>query len=427
MKSKVFLLIDAQSFYVSCERAFRAELRNKPVVVLSSNDGNLVALSAEAKRLGLRRGQPFFQVRKLVRTHGIWVFSSNYPLYYECSQRMMRSIAELAPCLEEYSIDEAFAEVSDQNIANLRAFALQLKVAVYRDTGIPVRIAAAPTKCLAKIGCELLKANAGYGDVLDLTSFTREELDTALASVAIEDVWGIGTKYAHFLRNYGIATACDLRDADSRWIRKHLTVVGARIQLELQGISCIPLETSRKPKRQIICAKSFGRPVVRLEELEEAACWYVARAAEKLRAQDSLCGRISVFVQTNPFDKEAEYYANEFTIDLPHPTGYTPNLFKQARRALAAIYRPGYHFKKVGVILSDITPLPVVQPDLFGEVSLGEHVRQMRLMAVIDALNGIFGQGTLVFAIQGFARTWRMRQDMLSQRYLSRWEEVLTI
>ena len=421
------MLADAAHFYVSCERVFQAALHNRPTVVLSNNDGCLVAVSPEAKKLGLKRGQPLFQCQKIIRAHDVQVFSSNYALYASLSTNMMRVVAELAPRLEIYSIDESFAELTGMAIEDFIEFGRTVQARVYQHTGIPIRVAIAATKCLTKIASELLKSDQRYHDVLDLTQFTQEQVDDALGQVAIEEVWGIGTKYARFLRNYGVQTAKDLRDADERWIKKYLTVVGARIQLELRGTSCIPLEVTRRPKQQIVCAKSFGRAITNRVEMEEAVSTYTARVAEKLREQDSLCGRITVFVRTNSFDTTIEQYVNEFTIDLPYPTAFTPDLIRHALKGLHAIYREGYQFKKAGVALSRITPLPILQPDLFGEVTLHEHEREMRLMAIVDAVNHIFGRDTLVFAIQGFARTWRMRQSLLSNRFTSRWDEILTI
>jgi DNA polymerase V len=427
MSRHVFALIDATSFYVSCERVFQAALHSRPTVVLSNNDGCIVALSSEAKQLGLKRGQPLFKHQELIRAHGVQVYSSNYSLYQELSARVMKVLGQFSPRLEVYSIDEAWLELTELAIDDLSEFGRTIKARVLQYTGIPVRVAIACTKCLSKIACELLKDDQQYGEVLDLTAFTSQQLDEALARVAIEDVWGIGPKYARFLRNYGIGTARDLRDADERWIRKYLTVVGARIQLELKGTSCFPVEVKRPPRQQIICAKSFGREITSLAELEEAVSTYTARVAEKLREQDGLSGRLTVFLRTNTFDTDSEQYANEFTIDLPHPTAFTPALTRQALSGLRAIYREGYRYKKAGVALSRITPLPVVQPDLFGEVSLDEHYQQARLMAIVDAINRIFGRDTLVFAVQGITRPWKMRQSHLSGRFTTRWDEILTI
>ena len=247
MRQRIFLLMDACQFYISCERVFGAALHKKPSIVLSNNDGNIVALSPEARALGLRRGQPFFQCQEIIREHGVLTYSSNYSLYGHMSANMMAVLREYCPRVEVYSIDEAFALITNLPIDDLTEFGQTLRQRIYQYTGLPVRIAIAPSKGLTKIGCELLKANPQYEDVLDLTAFTAQQLEQALTQVEIENVWGIGRKYARYLHNYGIVTARDLRDADERWIRKQLTVVGARIQLELKGISCLPLEEKPPP------------------------------------------------------------------------------------------------------------------------------------------------------------------------------------
>ncbi len=427
MRKHVYALVDCAQFYVSCERAFSAALRNKPVVVLSNNDGCLVAVSPEAKQVGLKRGQPFFQCRNIIRRHHVQVFSSNYPLYRDMSARVMDVLATFSPRVEIYSIDEAWLDLSDLTVDDLTAFGRTIQARVLQVTGIPVRVALASTKSLTKIACELLKADAQYSDVLDLTAFTQEQVGTVLAGVSVEAIWGVGPKYARFLKNYGIKTARDVRDADEKWIRKHLTVVGARIQAELRGIACFPLEVNRPPKQSIICSKSFGKEITSRTSMEEAVCTYTARAAEKLREQESLCGRITVFVRSNPFQQDAPHYSNSFTIDLPYPTAFTPELFTSALKGLHAIYEEEHRYKKAGVELSHITPLPVVQPDLFGERDLGEHNRQSRLMAIVDAINRVFDRNTLFFASQGIAQDWQMRQTMLSQRFTTRWDEVLQV
>lgn len=368
-----------------------------------------------------------FKQQEIIRKHQVQVFSSNYMLYQGMSSRVMASLAEFTPCIEVYSIDEAWLDLSDLEIEDLEELGRTMKARVLQYCGIPVRVTFASSKCLTKIGCELVKSEPQYGDVLDLTRWTQQQMDEALARIAIEDVHGIGPKYARFLRNYGIQTACDLRDADERWIRKQLTVVGARIQLELRGTSCIPLEIKRPPKQNIICSKSFGKEITNREEMEEAVSTYMARAAEKLREQDSLAARITVFLGTDAFHEDVPQYSNSFTIDLPYPTNFTPELLKYALKALQAIYLAGYHYKKAGVELNRITPLSVVQPDLFGEVSLTEHYRQGRLMVIVDAINRIYGRDTLVFAIQGITRRWKMRQGKLSGRYLSQWDELPTV
>ena len=421
------MLIDAMQFYVSCERIFRASLHQTPTIILSNNDGCIVALSPEARKFGLKRGQPLFQCQQIIRDHQVQVFSSNYALYASMSRRFARVLAEFSPRLERYSIDEAWLELTGMDIADLAEFGRLVKSHVYQYTGLPVRVAIASTKGLTKVGCELLKRDEQYEDVVDLTVFSQEQLKGVLALIEVENVWGIGPRYAQLLHNYGIHSAKDLKDADECWIKRHLTVIGARIQAELKGISCFPLEEKRPPKQQIICARSFGRGINQRAELEEAVAVYVGRAVEKLREQDSLAGQLTVFIHTNRFAANAPHYANEFTIDLPHPTAYTPQFLKQARVALHAIYRDGYQYAKAGVVLGKIIPLHLVQPDIFGEVSLGEHYRQAQLMAIVDAINRIFGRGSIVFATQGLTHDWRMRQERPSQRYTTRKEELLTV
>ena len=421
------MLVDAAQFYVACQRVFQVSLHNKPTIVLSSNDGCIVALDKSAKSLGLARGQPYFKCQQIIRRHSVQVFSSNFPLYRIMSARMMAVLRELSPRLECYSIDEAFGELTGMQIDDLTEFGHTVKARVYQICGLQVRVAFASTKCQAKIAGELLRQDERYQDVLDLTCFTPDQMDAALGQVAIEDVWGVGAKYARFLRNYNVQTARDLRDADERWVKKYLTVVGARIQLELRGVSCLPLVEKQPPRKQLINAKSFGNETSDLAVLEEAVASYVARTAEKLREQDSLAARITVFVQTNPFDSNAPQYSNSFTIDLARPTAFTPELIKQAIKGLRAMYRPHFRYKKVGVVFSRVTPMQVVQPDLFGEATLHECYRQAYLCAVVDAINRIWGRDTIIFAAQGFERSWRMRQSFLSGRFLSQWDEILTI
>ncbi len=429
MKQHIFLLADAAQFYVSCERVFRAALHNTPTIVLSNNDGCIVALSPEAKHLGLKRGQPVFQCWHIIRSHDVQVFSSNYTLYGSMSRRFHGILAEFSPRLERYSIDEAWLELTGMEIPDLTEFGQEVKRKVYQYTGLPIRVAIAPTKVLTKIACELLKQNEQLEDVLDLTAFSPVQLDQALAHVAIEDVWGIGANYARFLRNYSIITAKDMRDSDELWIKRHLTIVGARIQAELRGISCFPLEETQPKKKEIICAKSFGRKVTSWTELGEAISTYTARVAEKLREQDSLASQITVFIRTNPFAIDLPQYSNSFTLDLRYPTAATPELVEQAKVCLTAIFRKGYAYDKAGVILRKITPLYMMQPDLFGEMDLQTHYQQAKVMAVTDAINRIFGRGTVVFAAQGVKRKqpWLMRQVWLSPRYTSRKEELLIV
>jgi len=427
MRQKVIALVDCNAFYISCERLFQATLQNKPVVVLSNNDGCFVAVSDEGKKLGLKRGQPFFQCQDIIKKHNVQVFSSNYSLYAEISARIMAILKTFSPRIEIYSIDEAWLDLSEYSDESLTEYGKTIKARVTQYTGIPVSIGIAPNKCLAKIATQMVKAESSYEGVLDLTQLAEDELDQMLAKVPIEDVWGIGRKYALFLGNYGITTALHLKYADQQWIRRYLTVVGERIVLELQGISCLPLETQRPPKKGIMCSKSFGKDITTLDELAEAVSTYTARAAEKLRQQDSLAASLTVFIRTNAFNKTIPQYSNSFTCAIPFPTAFTPELIRHALAGLRAIYKDGYRYKKAGVYLSHITPLDAVQPDLFGAFSVNRHEREARLMAIVDAINRVYGRDTLCLAIQGTTREWAMQRRRLSQQFTSRWDEILTI
>ena len=433
MSEKLFALIDCNNFYVSCERVFHAAIQHTPTIVLSNNDGCVVARSAEAKRLGIRMGQPAFELESLIRQHHIQVFSSNYSLYADLSKRVMAVLDQFSPRKECYSIDEAWLDLTDLRdlrdlpIDDLTEFGRTIKATVLQRTGIPVSVGIASTKSLTKIANELVKRDPQYQGVLDLTALSERQLDALLVQVDIHDVWGIGPKYALFLENYGITTARALKYADEKWIGRYLTVTGARIVFELRGISCIPLELERPPRQAIMCAKTFGREITHYDEMREAISTYTARAAEKLREQESLTSRLTVFIRTNTFKKQQEQYNNAFTVEFEHPTAFTPDLVQGALDGLKAIYKEGYRYYKAGVSLTRITPPRMVQPDLFGEFSLLQHSRQARLMFIVDALNRIYGHDTLFFAVQGWERSWKMRQGKLSQHFTTRWDELLTI
>jgi DNA polymerase V len=427
MKRKIFALVDCNNFYVSCERVFQASLRGRPVVVLSNNDGCVVARSNESKKLGIKMGQPLFQCRDIIEKHHVQVLSSNYSLYADMSKRVMTCLARFSSALEVYSIDEAFLDLSDLPIADLTEYGRTVKEQVWQCTGIPVSVGIASSKCLTKIATEIVKTNPAYAGVLDLTALPEEEMDGMLAKVAIEDVWGIGRKYGLFLTSYGIETAKDLKDADPKWIRRYLTITGERIVLELGGTACIPIETGQMPKQGIRCAKTFGRAITKKDELTQAIATYTARAAEKLREQDSLAASLAVFITTSHFTTSSPQYTNSFALSLDYATAYTPTLIGYALKGLDAIYKDGYQYRKAGVYLSRITPLDAVQPDLFGGFSLERHMREGRLMMIADAINRIYGRDTIFFAVQGRERHWTMRQLHLTPHYTTKWSDILTI
>ena len=427
MSKKVMALIDCNNFYVSCERVFNASILHTPVIVLSNNDGCVVARSNEAKKLGIKMGQPVFECEQLIQQHSIQVFSSNYSLYADLSMRVMKVLARFSAHLETYSIDEAFLDLTPLSLDDRTEFGREIKARVLQHTGIPVSVGIGSTRTLCKIANEVVKHDPQYQGVLDLTCLSDQEVDAILESIAIHDVWGIGSKYACFLENHGIRTAKALKYADEKWIRHYLTVVGERTVLELRGTACIPLERERPAKKGIMCSKSFGRDITDLEELEEAIATYTARASEKLRSQDSLTSFLTVFIHTSAFHKDAPQYSNSFSIRMPYPTAFTPELIKYALAGLQAIYQEGYSYKKAGVFLTKIRPHTYIQPDLFGDFSLHDHYRQARLMFILDAINRIYGRDTLFFAIQGLIRPWKMHQSRLSGRFTTQWDEILTI
>src|SRR6266566_6187209 len=423
---QIVALVDANNFYCSCERAFNAALQGKPVIVLSNNDGCVVARSNEVKAF-IKMGQPVFGCQELIEQHHIQVFSSNYPLYADVSDRIMNILATFSPRIEVYSIDEAWIDLSHIPIACLSDHGREIRETVWRFTGIPVSLGIATTKTLSKVATEVVKKQASHYGVLSLVQHSNEELDELLANLSVEDVWGIGSRYSRLLQSRDIITARDLKYANQRWIRKHLTVVGERTLLELRGIACIPLETQVKPKKGIMTAKSFGKPVERLEELAEAVATYTARAAEKLRKQASAASCINVFIHTNAFQKDAPQYGNSLTRVLPFPTSFTPDLFNVALDMLRNIYRKGYAYKKCGVFLSRIVPQDVLQADLFGEYSLEREYKKARLMCVVDLINEWWGSNTLFFGVQGIERAWKMRQERRSPRYTTRAGEIVVV
>ena len=426
MKNKVFALVDANNFYASCERVFNASVRSKPVLVLSNNDSCVVARSNDMKKL-VRMGQPVFEIEDVIREYDVQVFSSNYSLYATLSARFKAVLAEFCPQQENYSIDESFLELTGMAVDDLTEYGRTIKARVLQYTGLPVSVCFAATKCLTKIGMEIVKHNAAYGGVIDLTCLSEQEQDELLALVAVEDVWGIGPRYASFLRNHGIETAKQVKYADEAWIRKYMTVMGERLVLELRGIACMPIEVERPPKQGIMSSKTFGRNIKTKSEMQEAVANYAARAGEKLREQDSLASCLTIFIRTNSFKKDVPQYAQSYTITFPYPTAFTPDLVRSALYGLKQIYQDGYSYYKAGVSLTKITPQSALQPDLFGAFTLMQHYKKARLMLVVDAINRIYGRDMLFFAIQGITRNWRMRQFKLSQRFTTQWSELLTI
>ena len=435
----IYALLDCNNFYASCERVFNPRLEGHPVIVLSNNDGCVIARSNEAKALGIKMGQPVQEIQPLVRRHAIAVFSSNYPLYADLSRRVLDCLARFSPEVEIYSIDEAFFSLTGLVLAADRLdYLREIRTTVRNWTSIPVSIGVAPTKTLAKIANGRAKKDPQLGGVFDLTVYSEAELDQLLAGIEVEEVWGIGPRRATFLRQQGILSALDLKQAPDHWVRHHLTICGLRTVYELRGVSCLPLEKAPPAKKAIVSSRSFGRKVTRLEDLREAVAAYLSRAAEKLRAQNSVAGMLQVFIHTNTFHPGEPQYANASIFCLPIPTNYTPDLVKYAHFGLEKIYRAGYQYHKAGVMLTEIVPAERVQLRLFNprrdrilqsspEQQLEERDQQQRLMQAIDGLNQKWGRETVRLASSGLERNWRGRQAQVSKRYTTRWNELLIV
>jgi DNA polymerase V len=346
-------LVDCNNFYASCERVFDPSLRTRPVVVLSNNDGCIVARSAEAKALGLKMGEPYFKVKELFDRHKVAVFSSNYALYGDMSQRVMKTLQQFAPEVEIYSIDEAFLNLG--GFRDLPGLARSIRETVRQWTGLPVSVGIAPTKTLAKVANNTAKKKAGYNGVCVLD--TPKAWEPVLDEFEVGDVWGIGTQYKKLLNRHGVNTALEFSRLPETWLRTHMSVVGARTAMELSGHACLELELNVDPKKGITVSRSFGKRITEYQELAEALAAYVSRAGEKLRREKLLAKHMLVFMHTSPFAKDAAkdpYYAPSVSFSMPLHTHYTPELVHYALWALKEMYRPGYRYMKCGVMLTDL-------------------------------------------------------------------------
>ena len=415
-----FALVDCNNFYVSCERAFNPSLNGKPVIVLSNNDGCAVARSEEAKRY-VGMGAPIFKLMDVVKKHNIHLYSSNYTLYADMSHRVKEVLADFSPNIEPYSIDESFLLLTGFNKFDLNEYGIEMRRKVLQWTGIPTSVGIGPTKTLAKIANKIAKKNKMCQGVFDITNHSR--IKDFLASVEVDDVWGVGWEYAKLLKRNGIKTALDLREANETWIRKKMTVQGLRTVLELRGISCIELEESVPDKKQIVNSRSFGKDLDKYQDVSEAIASYATRAAEKLRKQDSISGHISVWIQTNGF-KDDPQYSNSISCRLPEPTSYTPLLIKYALHLLKKIYKRGYKYKKAGVMLMDLVPAENTQFNLFTKI---DHSRNEKLMEAFDKINSSWGSQTIRSAASGVARPWAMKRSRISPEYTTCWDEILRV
>jgi DNA polymerase V len=414
----MYALADCNNFYASCERVFNPTLNGKPVVVLSNNDGCVIARSNEAKAVGIRMGDPAFQIERLIRTHDVQVFSSNFVLYGDMSRRVMNILASYTPSHEIYSIDECFLDLSGMTV-DLREYGLKMRRQVGRWTGIPLSVGIAPTKALAKVANRIAKKYPELQGVHVIDS--EEKRIKALRWLAIEDVWGIGRRYARKLRTMGVNTAYDFTQLPESMVRALMTVVGRNLQRDLQGIPTLEMEIVEK-KQSIATTRSFDRDYNTLEDLHERIATFVVTSAEKLRRQQSMCRRMMVFIETNRFNEKEEFYANSVLLKLPFPTSSSLELVPFAIEGLKSIYREHKHYKRAGVILLDLVDANAYQPSLF----FNSDPKHKKLMEAMDRLNRKHGKTMVRLASQD-ELTHKMRRLHLSRAYTTSFNELIEV
>jgi DNA polymerase V len=417
----MFALIDCNNFYASCERLFRPELIGKPIVVLSNNDGCVIARSNEAKAVGIPMGAPAFEYEAIFNQHQVHVFSANFPLYGDMSQRVMSILGEYTPDIEIYSIDEAFLKLKGFERFDLQEYGKDMQRRVTKWTGIPVSVGIAPTKALAKVANRIAKKFPKETQSSYLIN-SEEKRIKALKWVQIEDVWGIGRQHAKRLRAVGVKTAYDFTQLHDSWVQQHMSIVGLRLKRDLQGTPTLDLELVQ-PKKNIATTRSFERNYSKIEELEERVATFAVSCAEKLRKQKSCCNTIMVFIHTNGHRKDLPQYSRNIVVKLPFPTNSAIELAKFAKQALHYIFKEGYHYKKAGVLVMDFTPQDKTQLRLFDN-SNQQHVP---LMMAMDKINTMYGQQKIRLAAQDIKRVWKMKQEKLSPRYTTNLNDIITI
>lgn len=420
----MFALCDVNSFYASCETVFRPDLKGRPVVVLSNNDGCVIARSAEAKPF-VKMGEPYFKQKDMFRRHGIIAFSSNYELYADMSNRVMTTLEELSPRCEIYSIDEAFCDLTGiRNCRDLTDYGREIRETVLRRTHLTVGVGIAQTKTLAKLANHAAKTwHKQTGGVVDLSNLERQR--KLMALLPVDEVWGVGRRISKKLEAMGIKTVLQLADTDIRFIRKHFNVVLERTVRELRGEPCLELEEFAPVKQEIVCSRSFGGRITAYHEMRQAICSYASRAAEKLRGEHQYCRFISAFVKTSPFALNEPYYGNSASVKLLTPTQDSRDIITGATKCLDVIWRDGHRYQKAGVMLGDFYSQSVAQLNLFDDNTPRKNSE--KLMEVLDQLNAKDGRGTLYFAGQGIQAAWQMKRDMLSPRYTTRYSDLLKV
>lgn len=426
---KHFFLLDCNNFFVSCERVFNPVLRNKPVVVLSSNDACIIARSPEAKALGIPMGAAAWEYEAFFKRHNVLVYSANFALYGDMSARIMQTITQLASDIEIYSVDEAFFHVHPYSATSLanknnyyHSYAQSIQQTVKQRTGIPVSIGIGSTKTLAKIANYIAKKNPQHGGVFDITQ--QHDIDTLLAKIPVEEIWGVGYRYAKLLHSKNINTVRDFKYADDAWIRKKMTIVGYKTLLEIRGKTILSLATIPEPKQSITVSRLFGTKTPNAIHIRQALAAYVTSAAQKLRVQQSAAYHISVFlITTRHHDPDHVFTSSNCSLEIP--TAYTPALITAAQSCLDQLLIPGVVYKKVGVIISDIVPDSSMQLSTYAPTPNID--KQTHIMKAIDHVNKKLGRNKVSFAAAGIVQPWKMKQLKKSQCFTTSWHELLEV
>jgi len=402
-------LVDCNSFYVSCERLFNPAIEKKAVVVLSSNDGCVISRSVEAKNLGIKMGEPYFKVKKIVKENDVKIFSTNFSLYGDISRRVMKTLKQFSPQIEIYSIDEAFLNLSSIKNENLLEFCYKIRKTVLKWTGIPTSIGIGKTKTLSKAANYIAKKEKS--GIIDLVN--SKKIDKILSKIKINDVWGVGKQLTKFYTKNGINTAYDLKNMHNGWIKKNTSVFGSRTAMELRGIPCISLEPHEEKRKNCCVSRSFGKKVTKLEDLSEAITKHCLNAAEKIRLDAQTAKKITVFIRTSPFQMKNDYYANSKDIDLPIRTNDSIILIKQALNALESIYKKGYRYQKTGIVLSGLKDANTYKKNLFSTINNDE--KRIKLMKAIDYTNIKYGRNALSIAQARLKKKWNIKRQYSSK------------
>ena len=417
-KNNNIALIDCNSFYVSCERLLNPKITNKPVVVLSNNDGCVISRSEEAKKLDIKMGEPYFKVKDLVKKNSVHVFSSNYALYGDISRRVMKILKEFSDKMEIYSIDEAFINLSFVEKERLDEYGKEIRARILKWTGIPTSIGIANTKTLSKVANHIAKKNKTGVMVLN------KDIDEELKKFHVFDIWGVGKQLSKLYIKNSIDTAYKLKNISNTWVKKNTNVLGAKTVMELRGIPCADLET-HEPKRKSCCvSRSFGKKVENIEKLKESVTTHCLSAAEKIRADDQLTKSVTVFIRTSPFDKYREYYSNSITIDLPIATSNSIELIRAATEGLKTIYKYGYFYQKTGIILSNLSD---AKKEEFNLLTPLLETKSKSLMKAIDYTNIKYGRNAISVVQAGINNSWKTRREHFSRIDTASFEDLPTL